>query len=72
MENQLDLNLNNAECLREKTEITHTEVYNVCNGETYQVPHGTIDIAGGAVLALMVVITLAFLGRMLYMVITDY
>lgn len=54
--NELDLNL--SQCLVKKTNFTFTAVTNVCNGDVYQVPHGSMDyVEGGLIGFLLLALT---------------
>ena len=64
MDNNLDLNL--SRCLVEKQNFTYTEVTNVCNGETYQVPHGSVDYIAGFLVGSLLLILIGFIGFMLF------
>ena len=59
----VDLNLNNADCLREVYGFTERTVYNVCNGTNSVIPHGIHEYASAAFLtACFLAIGFAFYG----------
>lgn len=51
----MDVTLNNTACLIQKTNLTETVVTNVCTGEVTDVPHGTADYIGPAIIGILLV-----------------
>jgi heme/copper-type cytochrome/quinol oxidase subunit 2 len=69
MNNQEEMNLNLSRCLVEKMNITNTIVTNVCSGEKYEVPNGTIDYIVFSFMLILLVIVLGVItivGYVLY------
>lgn len=67
----MDINLNKAHCIIEKTNFTHTVVTNICSGAVVEVPHGTVDYLGGLLIFLLVVCMAALVGFAIRMFMND-
>jgi len=68
--NELDLNL--SRCLVEKQNLTYTKVTNICSGEVYEVPHGTVDYLFGGFISLIVIIGIGTLAFAIYSLFRDH
>jgi hypothetical protein len=62
----VNLNLNNAECLREVANLTERTIYNVCTGTTTTVPYGTLDIIGMSLLAFLLIVVFSGFALIFY------
>jgi len=60
------VNLNQAECLREISNVGSTVVKNLCSGESVIVPWGSVDWMAFVFLGLFVVTVTGLMARMVY------
>lgn len=61
----MNLNLNQAECLKEQLNFTGKTIINVCNGEQTFIPWGSLQIASGIGMFLLLTCVVCVLGFMI-------
>lgn len=66
-----DLNLNNTECLVEKSHLGYDTFYNICTGVSTSVDWTALDWFGTTLVVLLAILVTAFVGAGIYMVVTD-
>jgi hypothetical protein len=58
IEMAVDLNLNNAECLREVATLSGRMIYNVCNGKEVLIPYGVFDYTAFVMMSVGIIVVL--------------
>lgn len=53
MDQNINLAVTSAQCLRETSNIGSTVVHNICNGQAHTIPWGTADWAGMSFVAIL-------------------
>ncbi len=55
MNTTIDANLNNSNCIQSATNLTYVHYQNICTGKSYDVPMGSLDMAGILFVAVLVI-----------------
>lgn len=69
---QYDVNLNQAKCLRDSAFAGYTRVTNVCTGQVTDVPWGTMDIVGVALIISIGVLFVAMAAAICWRMWTNF
>ena len=68
MDNKINFDLNNSDCIKEKIFLTHTNYTNICNGESYTINNGINDYTWffvTSVIVLLIVVLIVSLIKLL-------